>query len=55
MHLHELATEEHPDELLVRANLDAMPDQMPRDGVERLLHLDVVVPVHLRAAVVDRS
>ena len=45
--LDQLAPVEDAHQRPVGAGVDPLADQVPRDRVERLGHLDVVIPVHL--------
>ena len=47
----ELAAVRHTDQLAIGSHLYPRSDQVAGDGVERLCHLDVVVPVHLGSGV----
>ena len=54
MHLDELAAGEDPHQGSVGTDIDATADQVSWHRVERLGHLDVMIPVHLRRHV-DRQ
>jgi hypothetical protein len=47
MNLHQLATSEDPQQRPVSTHVGALADQVPRDRVERLGDLDMMIAVHL--------